>query len=876
MHDGLWSQLFRPWQPAVAAAVAAGAGHEEGPGIVHMAASSGRPRRTIGAVRRRRPTAAPSTGRPRAEAPRRERESVSSGGTTGSSGFGGTGDTTGGSSLGGGGLPFNIGRGRPGCGCLTVIVVIVIIAVIAMFLFGGLECLNLADLGTGGGSPIPAGTQSGGSTSGQLSGVTPAADFTTSYPAGAGGAQGTAGQTWLVMLYQDADDNVLEKDIYLDLNEAEKAGSSDRVTIVAQIDRYQGGYSGDGNWTGAKRFVVVPDDDLSRVSSQVAEDLGEVNMASAQTLYDFVIWSMGNFPADKYVLILSDHGMGWPGGWTDPTPQSATDTSSPLSARLGNLLFLNEMDEALSAARSTTGLDKFEIIGLDACLMGQLEVFTALEPHARYAVASEEVEPALGWAYTSFLQALNQNPDMSGAELSRAIVDSYIQEDQTVVDRNARADYLSQNSPLAGLFGSSTSVSPTQMARELGQTSTLSAIDLGQLRMLNGSLNDLVYALQDVNQQPIASSRNYAQSFTNIFGSGVPASYIDLGNFLQLVRQQSGSSAVSAAVDNVLASLSNTIVAEKHGAKKPGATGIAIYYPNSQLYQNSLTGAQSYTALADSFAVSSLWDDFLAFHYTGQRFAQGGSNAVVPSAGLIKTPAGGDFSVSEVRASRSEVSPGEIVTLSADVSGENIGHIYLFVGYYDRNSNSIFVADQDYLEAEQTRQVDGVYYPDWGEGDFTLTFDWEPVVFAVNDGRSLVTSLFRPVDYGRVWEETIYSVDGLYTFAGSGEQLDARAYFVNGVMRQVFGFTGASEASAPREITPSPGDTFTVWEEWMDLNTSGQATGTALERGSTLTFAGQMFTWETLDAAPGEYVVGFIVEDLDGNRQEAFTLINVI
>ena len=56
--------------------------------------------------------------------------------------------------------------------------------------------------------------------------VTPATDFATSYPAAAAGTPGTAGQTWLVMLYQDADDNVLEKDIYLDLNEAEKAGDS--------------------------------------------------------------------------------------------------------------------------------------------------------------------------------------------------------------------------------------------------------------------------------------------------------------------------------------------------------------------------------------------------------------------------------------------------------------------------------------------------------------------------------------------------------------------------------------------------------------------------------------------------------------------------
>jgi hypothetical protein len=36
-----------------------------------------------------------------------------------------------------------------------------------------------------------------------------------------------------------------------------------------------------------------------------------------------------------------------------------------------------------------------------------------------------------------------------------------------------------------------------------------------------------------------------------------------------------------------------------------------------------------------------------------------------------------------------------------------------------------------------------------------------------------------------------------------------------------------------------------------------------------------MFTWKTLDAAAGDYVVGFIVEDLDGKAQQAFTRISV-
>ena len=115
------------------------------------------------------------------------------------------------------------------------------------------------------------------------------------------------------MLYQDADDKILEQDIYVDLNEAERVGSSDRVQIVTQMDRYRAGYSGDGNWSNTRRFYITQDDDLNSVGSDEVEDLGEANMADGQTLVDFVTWAIQNYPADQYILILSDHGMGWPG-----------------------------------------------------------------------------------------------------------------------------------------------------------------------------------------------------------------------------------------------------------------------------------------------------------------------------------------------------------------------------------------------------------------------------------------------------------------------------------------------------------------------------------------------------------------------------------
>jgi len=36
-----------------------------------------------------------------------------------------------------------------------------------------------------------------------------------------------------------------------------------------------------------------------------------------------------------------------------------------------------------------------------------------------------------------------------------------------------------------------------------------------------------------------------------------------------------------------------------------------------------------------------------------------------------------------------------------------------------------------------------------------------------------------------------------------------------------------------------------------------------------------MFSWKELDAAAGEYLVGFLAEDLDGNRTEVYERVTV-
>jgi hypothetical protein len=73
----------------------------------------------------------------------------------------------------------------------------------------------------------------------------------------------------------------------------------------------------------------------------------------------------------------------------------------------------------------------------------------------------------------------------------------------------------------------------------------------------------------------------------------------------------------------------------------------------------------------------------------------------------------------------------------------------------------------------------------------------------------------------------------------------------------------------------TPGDTFTILEKWQDLDARGNVTAVARQEGGALTFGEQMFTSEELNAAPDEYQVGFIVEDLDGNRVQVYETITV-
>ncbi|MBN2548305.1 MAG: hypothetical protein JXB15_04040 [Anaerolineales bacterium] len=695
-----------------------------------------------------------------------------------------------------------------------------------------------------------------------------------------GGQVSPQDQTWLILLYQDADDEILEKDIYLDLNEAEIVGSNDRVKIVSQIDRYVGAFRGDGNWADARRYLVTQDSNFDAIGSQLLAEIGEVDSGDYRTLVDFATWGIQNYPADKVVLILSDHGSGWLGGWSDDDP------------RRGSKFTTNDIDQALSEIINQTGIPGFEMVGFDACLMSQVEVMSMLAPYARYTVASEETEPALGWAYSGFLAELVARPEMTGAELAESVVSTYIAHDWRITDDQARRVFIREN------FNASGNFSANQVAGELMNGVTLAAIDLSAMTQLNSALNDLAVALQSADQRGVAQARTYAQSYTSVFGERYPPSYIDIGHFVSLLEETlPGNSQISSAIQAVRNALQQAVLSEIHGKQRPGSTGLSIFFPNSTVFRGTFNpnSSPNYSKTASRFAVASLWDDFVLAHYTGQAINPGSADLTVlapvvgvvqpepgtlvtpaPETGEVVAPGSGNITIKPITLSSSTVSPQGTVMLSTEISGQNVGYLYIYVLYYDQDSASYQTADIDYIASETTKEMNGVYYPDWGAGvSFPLDFEWSPTVFFLNNGGEEVFAVLEPETYGVGSADTFYTVRGYFTFSDSGEKRNGYIRFNGeGKLDSIWGYTNADGTGSPRQITPLVGDTFTVFNEWLEFTPNPDGEFVDYE-GGVITFSDQPLEFVGYDAPPSDYLLAIIVEDLDGNTTLAYAQVTV-
>ena len=193
-----------------------------------------------------------------------------------------------------------------------------------------------------------------------------------------------------------------------DLKEMLNATLSDNVNVVIQTGGTKK-WKTDGISAKHSQRFIVKDGKLELIE----DDLPQLDITDEKTLKDFIVFCDKNYPADRNILILWDHGGGAVYGYG--VDENLSDEYAALT-----------LDEIQRATRDS-GV-KFEMIGFDACLMGGIETACALCDSADYLVASEDFEPGDGWEYQNWLTLLGYNSSTPMTDVGKVIVDDFIKE----------------------------------------------------------------------------------------------------------------------------------------------------------------------------------------------------------------------------------------------------------------------------------------------------------------------------------------------------------------------------------------------------------------------------------------------------------------
>lgn len=368
--------------------------------------------------------------------------------------------------------------------------------------------------------------------------------------------------TWMIYLYEDK----TGLDGAEDINELEVLGSiPGMINYIVLYD------SDDDEKDGVYYITKDPQGENNKiVSKKISDQFGkDPKMSDWNLLSKFMKWSADEFPARNYALTMWDHGNG--------IFRSGSET---VRSFVGNMN-LWEMDRALKEFTNKTK-KKLEIVGFDLCLLGQAETVYQLKDFTNYVIASEKTEPGDGWDYVTQFKALNDNPLIDPAVLSKHMVEEYV-----------KSYSIGGNSNVAAV---------TQAATD---TKVFDQEMIPALNELAGKLIDHLYE----HKGEIDRIRDLA------WNSSQNVDHKDLGHFAKLIANSNKlPEDLKKSAKKFIEKYNKAIVATGYTQKaNEETTGLRIWIPksvtgeteNSKLYLDPV----NYLKISET-----LWDEFI-FNY---------------------------------------------------------------------------------------------------------------------------------------------------------------------------------------------------------------------------------------------------------------------
>ena len=351
-----------------------------------------------------------------------------------------------------------------------------------------------------------------------------------------------------------------------DLDEIMAATLSDKVNYIV----YTGGCE---QWK--KHNISTSTNQIYKIENNkpkllVSND-GKKSMTDPSTLTSFIKYCKTNYPANRYELILWDHGGGTTGGFG----------YDQLFKSSGSMSVAN-----INKALTNAGV-KFDFIGFDACLMATVENALMLTSHADYLIASEETEPGIGWYYTKWLTELSKNTSMPTTSIGRIIIDDFV----------------------------------TTCARQCsGSKTTLSLIDLSELQnTVPDSLNEFAKATTQLIKNDNYKVVSDARTSTREFAISSKRDLVDLVHFAKNLNTNEGN----ALADVIL----SAVKYNRTSAEMTNSYGLSIYFPYKDPSKVD-TAVSQYNAIGMDSEYSECIKQFASYETAGQTASSGSTSLI--------------------------------------------------------------------------------------------------------------------------------------------------------------------------------------------------------------------------------------------------------
>ena len=147
-------------------------------------------------------------------------------------------------------------------------------------------------------------------------------------------------------------------------------------------------------------------------------NLGEANSSSPETLAMFVDYALTepSLASENFMLMVQDHGNGYLG--------LCCDEGLPDTEALEAWMSIDGLGPGIRDALESSG-GEIDIVALDACTLGTVEIAYELRGVAPYLVASELGVPFDGMNYAALLTGLSEDSSIEPLDLACKLVDDY-------------------------------------------------------------------------------------------------------------------------------------------------------------------------------------------------------------------------------------------------------------------------------------------------------------------------------------------------------------------------------------------------------------------------------------------------------------------